>query len=96
MFQFSFVLRIFEIPLPPFNKYAQGVENVVLQGCNQAANNYICETPSCGPVETPTNGFFTLECASNAFTTSNGQYSFGQTIVFDRKSSLVRYFLFNL
>jgi hypothetical protein len=62
---------------------------VVVQGCNNAPS-YICnDSPSCAPIDTPINGFFTLDCPTNAFTTANGDWSFGQTIVFDRKSSLV-------
>jgi hypothetical protein len=62
---------------------------VVVQGCNNAPS-YICnDQPSCAPVDTPVAGFYSLDCHSNAFTTANGDWSFGQTIVFDRKSAIV-------
>ena len=62
---------------------------MVVQGCNNAPS-YLCENqPSCGPVSRATGGFYTLECSSNSFVAANGQWSFGQTFVFDRASSKI-------
>ena len=77
------------IPTAAVSQYAMGVNNVVVQGCNNAPS-YICnDNPSCGPVMHATNGFYVLECQSNSFTNSNGQWTFGQTIIFDRASNIV-------
>ena len=77
------------IPTEAVSQYAMGVPNVVVQGCNNAPS-YICnDSPSCGPVLNPTNGYYVLECKSNSFTSSNGQWTFGQTIIFDRASNIV-------
>ena len=62
---------------------------MVVQGCNNAPS-YLCDDqPSCGPVSRATGGFYTLECSSNSFVAANGQWSFGQTFVFDRASSKI-------
>lgn len=77
------------IPSAAVDQYAMGVANVVVQGCNQSPD-YLCnDQPSCGPVKMSTGGFYMLECASNSFVATNGQWTFGQTFVFDRASTIV-------
>lgn len=83
------------IPKDAVDQYAMGVPNVILQGCNNAPS-YICNNDmgmpaaSCGPISSPSGNYYILNCPTNNLVrTANGEFSFGQTIVFDRASSVV-------